>query len=388
MKSFRTEKPTSRASALAVLLTLLMSQGAVAAPFARGSIAGKIFDKATQELLENVTIGARALTSNETFEATTDADGVYHVADAPDGVYAFTLRFRGIDYPVPERFDVRVGTPFLLESCFEIDRKTLAANVRAECDSGFTEQARIVSIGPHRFLIPQESPQQENPSDQEQPPSDPTSPEVDGAGPAPSQAFIVPENIEHQELECLVRDMFPIVDADISPGDEVQTSRVYFRSDKYPDFYYVEMVAKNPTIDDFRAVLPKPGAETERIYYYLEAIDSNFDSLQTPEFDPAVLDVEDCDVDPAAMYNGADPEIVIGATTGGAAAIPPGFQALGITGFVSSIGVLTTVGGAAAATGGIVSTTGLVLVVAGGTAAAAGTVVVTTTGEKEASPPK
>ena len=53
MKS-RTEKPTYRASALAVLLTLLMSQGAVAAPFARGSIAGKIFDKATQELLENV----------------------------------------------------------------------------------------------------------------------------------------------------------------------------------------------------------------------------------------------------------------------------------------------------------------------------------------------
>ncbi len=382
MKSLRAEKRTCRRGALAVLLTLLMSQGAVAASLARGTIAGKIFDKTTQELLEDVTIGAHALTSDETFEATTDANGVYYVEDAPDGVYAFTLRAEGIDYPVAERFDVRVGRPFLLESCFEIDRSTLTANVRAECDSGFTELARVVSIGPHRFMIPQESS-----ADQEQPPSNPTSPEGAKADPPPKKAFIVPENIEHQELECLVRDMFPIVDADISPGDEVQTSRVYFRSDKYPDFYYVEMVAKNPTIDDFRAVLPKPGAETERIYYYLEAIDSNFDSLQTPEFDPAVLDVEDCDVDPAAMYNGADPEIVIGATTGGAAAIPPGFQALGITGFVSSIGVLTTVGGAAAATGGIVST-GLVLVVAGGTAAAAGTVVVTTTGEKEASPPK
>ena len=147
------------------------------------------------------------------------------------------------------------------------------------------------------------------------------------------------------------------------------------------------MVGENPTIDDFRAILPKPGVETERILYYLEAIDSNFDSLQTPEFDPAVLEVGECEVDPAA-YGGDNPEIVIGATTGGAAAIPPGFQAVGITGFVSSIGVLTTVGGAAAAGGGIASTTGLVLVVAGGTAATAGTVVVTTTGEKEASPPK
>ena len=376
MKSLRTEKDSFRRGALAVLLTLLMSQGALAASFARGSIAGKIFDKTTQELLEDVTIGARALTSDETFEATTDAKGVYYVEDAPDGVYAFTLSAEGIDYPVAERFDVRVGRPFLLESCFEINRDALTANVIAECDSGFTEQARVVSIGPHRFLIPQENEQQQPP------PSDPTSSDMD---PASNQAFIVPDDIEHQELECLVRDRFPVVDADISPGDEVQTSRVYFRSDKYPDFYYVDMAAENPTIDDFRAVLPKPGAETERIYYYLEAVDSNFDSLQTPEFDPEVLDIDDCD-DPSAVYDGDDPRIVIGATSGGAAAIPPGFQAVGITGFVSSIGVLTTVGGAAAATG-IASTTGLVLVVAGSTAAAAGTtVVITTTDEKEASP--
>ena len=387
MKSLRVEKRAYRGGAMAVLFTLFLSDGGAAASLARGSIAGKIFDKRTQELLEDVTIGARALISGETFEVTTDANGVYYVDDAPDGVYAFTLSAEGIDYPVPERFDVRVGRPFLLESCFEIDRQTLTANVRAECNSGFAEQARVVSIGPHRFLIPQENQQQENPSDQEQPPSDPTSPEVDRADPASNEAFIVPENIEHQELECLVRDAFALVHADISPGDAVQTSRVYFRSDKYPDFYYVEMASENPTFDDFRAVLPRPGPETERIYYYLEAIDSNFDSLQTPEFDPPVLEVDDCDIEPGVFFDGTNPGIVIGATTGGVAAIPPGFQALGITGFVSSIGVLTTVGGAAAATGGIASTTGLVLVVAGGTVATAGTVVVVT-GEKEASPTK
>ena len=115
-------------------------------------------------------------------------------------------------------------------------------------------------------------------------------------------------------------------------------------------------------------------------------MDANFDSLQTPEYDPEVLEVQDCEDRGGSWFQGEEPSIVIGATSGGAAAIPAGFQAAGITGFVSSVGVLTTVGGAAAAGGGVASTTGLVLVVAGGTAAAAGTTVVVT-GDDEASPP-
>lgn len=371
MKSLLVGNGSCRRAAAVALTALLAGDIAIAASLARGSIAGKIFDKRTQELLSDVTIGVRALTSGEVFEVKTDGNGVYFVEDAPDGVYAFTLSADGIDYPLPERFDVRVGMPFLLESCFEIDRQTLTAGLRAECDSGFVELARVANIGPHRFMVEQRN--QEQDDDAEPPPAVPDSNDVP----------LVPETIDHDELECLVRDRYPIVDASISPGEAVQTSRVYFRSDKYPDFYYVEMPSENPTIDDFRAVLPKPSAETERIYYYLEAVDSNFDGLQTEEFDPEVLDVDDCD-DPAAAYLGEDPGIVIGATTAGAAAIPPGFQAVGITGFLSSVGVLTTVGGAAAATGGIASTTGIVLVVAGTTAAAAGTTVAVT-GDKEAS---
>ncbi|GMR24119.1 MAG: hypothetical protein BMS9Abin37_2621 [Acidobacteriota bacterium] len=385
-----------------------------AAAVARGSLAGKVFDKQTEALVPDVTVDAYALTSGEEFRVVTDAKGGYVVEDAPTSVYSFTLAAGGEDYVVQERLDLRVGMPFLLESCFELDGETNTAHVLEECDSGLVEEARVATIGPHRFLKPQDIREQDPEGqpgqdgivepDPESSHADPrvASPKQDPTDEQPEQPgqlewaaedsdladpfMTMPNTIAHDGLECLTYDHFPLVDANIAPGDMVQISRVYFRSDKYPDFYYVDMGSENPTIDDFRAILPKPTRETERIFYYVESVDANFDSLQTPEFDPEVLEVQDCEDRGAVWFQGEEPGIVIGATQGSAAAIPPGFQAAGITGFVSSLGILTTVGGAAAATGGVVSTTGLVLVVAGGTAAAAGTTVVVT-GDKEASPP-
>lgn len=398
----------------AALASLSISTPAHTAPAARGSLAGKVIDKQTEALVPAVTIDAFALTSGEEFRVVTDADGGYVVDDAPTSVYSFSLNANGNDYVVNERLDVRVGMPFLLESCFALDEETKTAHVLERCDSGFVEQARVATIGPHRFLRPQEIPQ---PDPLQKPPEDGAvdpSPEgmdaadgvsdldsADGQPAEPGQelptdttdsdllpdsSMLMPETILHDELECLTYDHFPLVDANINPGDMIQISRVYFRSDKYPDFYYVDMGPEHPTINDFQAILPKPSPETERIYYYVESVDANFDSLQTPEFDPEVLAVQACKDRGAAWFQGEEPGIVIGATQGGAAAIPPGFQAAGITGFVSSLGVLTSVGGAAAAGGGVASSTGLVLVVAGGTAAAAGTTVVIT-GDEEASPP-
>jgi hypothetical protein len=158
--------------------------------------------------------------------------------------------------------------------------------------------------------------------------------------------------IEHSELECLNHDEFPQVDSVIRPGDQVEVSRVYFRSDKYPDFYYV------------------------------------FNTAQTEEHDPEVTD-DSCRRDPAGYYEGT-PEIVVGATTAGATAVPPGFQALGITGFISAAGVTTAAAAAAAggAAAGAGLSTGLVLVVTGAAVATGGTVVVTTTNNDEASPPE
>ncbi len=348
----------------ATAVLLFQAASASAATSVRGTIAGKVYDFETKKLLPQVTVGVRTLGTDESFEAVTDASGSYFLRDAPAAVYSFTLKTGALEVPVKERMDLRVGMPFILESCFELDAAKKTASVRAECRSGFVEEARVATIGPHRLLLPDRL--QEQPAAGELPPSMPT-------------------GIEHPGIECLTHDHYPLVDAGIQPGDKVQTSRVYFRSDKYPDFYYVEMTKDHPTIDDFQAILPKPGPETERIIYYLESVDTEFESLQTPEFAPEVIAAEECRRRGAPSWFEGDPSIVIGATQPGAAAIPPGFQAVGITGFVNSLGVLSSIGGGA---GGVVgSTAGAVLVVGGGAAAAA-TGVVIATGGNEASPPR
>ena len=159
----------------------------------------------------------------------------------------------------------------------------------------------------------------------------------------------LPSSIEHEEIQCLTHENYPVVDADIRPGEAVQTTRVYFRSDKYADFYYVEMTKDHPTVDDFQTVLPKPSEETERIVYYIESLDSEVNVLQTPEYDPEVIESDECERRGAPPWFTGDPTIIVGATVPGAAAIPPGFQALGITGFVNSLGVVSGVGAGAAA---------------------------------------
>jgi hypothetical protein len=331
-----------------------------------GAIAGRVYDAETRKPLAGIGVTAETITGDESFTAVTDANGTYHVPSAPAAIYSFTLTAQGVSVPVTERMDVRVAMPFILEGCFEIDRAKSSARVQAVCQSGFVEEARVATIGPHRFLLPEDLQEQPAPESGEPPPA-----------------------IEHDGIECLSHDHFPQVDAGIHPGEQVQTSRVYFRSDKYPDFYYVEMTAAHATVDDFRALLPKPGPETERIYYYVEMIDNKFNPGQTAEFDPEVIDAEECARRGApAWFTGEDPSIVLGATTPGAAAIPPGFQAVGITGFINSLGIFTSVGGGAAggaAAGTAVSTA---LVVSGAAAAAAATGIVVATSGEEASPPK
>jgi hypothetical protein len=345
------------------LAVLGRDTGAASAPI-RGSIAGRVFDSETRQLVPDVTVGVDAVTGGESFQAVTDGTGTYFVAGAPASVLSFTLRSGGLDYPVRGRMDLRVSMPFILESCFELDRKAKTASVRSQCDSGFVEQARVATIGPHRFLLPED---------------------LQEAQPASGNLPNKPTSIQHTGIECLSREYFPKVDAAIPPGAQVQTSRVYFRSDKYPDFYWVEMTKDHPTIDDFQALLPKPGPETERIIYYAESVDLDFDNLQTSEFSPEVIDTEECRKrGTPAWYTGQDPSIVVGATQPGAAAIPPGFQAIGITGFVNSLGVLSSVGGSAA--GGVLGSTGAILVVGGGAAAVATGILIATGGD-EASPP-
>jgi hypothetical protein len=185
--------------------------------------------------------------------------------------------------------------------------------------------------------------------------------------------------IGHQAEDCWPEDQFPSLEAAIVPGKEILSAKVYFRSEQYPDFYFVEMKGEL-TPDHFLALLPKPSPETQRVIYYVEAIDSSFSGGRTEDYDPEIKSPCKRRAPGAYLEN---PEIVVGATKAGAAAIPPGFEAAGIVGFVTAAGVSSAVSGGLGV--------GATVAVAGAAAAAGGAVIVaggdTTTSAASAGPP-
>ncbi len=173
--------------------------------------------------------------------------------------------------------------------------------------------------------------------------------------------------IVHVGLECIAPGRYAVVLSGIEPPGDVQSAKVYFRSELYPDFYYVPMEREG---DRFVAFLPQADPSTPRVIYYLEAVDQSFKSVRSEEFAPVIGECED---DPAlAHLTGETPEILVGSTAAGASAIPPGFAAAGIIGTIASTGV------ASAVASGI--GTGVAVAGVAGAAGAAGAVVVATQG--------
>ena len=85
-------------------------------------------------------------------------------------------------------------------------------------------------------------------------------------------------DVMHSGIECIPQTEFALLTASIRPGEEIQMARVYFRSNMYPDFYYVDMTG---TDEAFQAILPKPSPETAQVIYYIEAVDVGFSSNRT-----------------------------------------------------------------------------------------------------------
>ena len=332
----------------------VLSQSAVS-----GRMAGLVFDKATKGPLAGATVRAKLVTADEVFASReTDPGGSYSIPDIPAGIYALSLAHEGAEYTIEGRFDVRAGTNFFFESCFELDRARGTGALRPDCSSGFYAESQVVALGPHRYFR--------------------TEPRHLDA----REAQIL--DIGHEGRECLARDRYPQLSTDVSPHQDVRFSRVYFRAAQHSDFYYVDM---RDTGGDFQAVLPKPSPETTQIVYYMEAINLTFDGYQSSEFMPRIVFGEDCNErDPGAYFTGGDPGIVVGSVVQGAATLPPGFLPQGIGTFITASGsVVSASAGAAAAGGGsfLTSTTGLILIVSAGAATVIG---VNAGGEDEASP--
>lgn len=328
---------------------------------ATGRIAGLVVDEASGRALTGAQVQAKLITTNDVFTSRgTDNLGGYLITGVPAGIYALTVVHDGRAFPLNELIDARVGMEYLLEACFELDTRPGggAASLRTECSSGLYAQSQVVSLDPLRYFVDVGS-----------------GGSGSGGGAATQQIAL-----SHDAMSCVVSSYFPMVQAGIDPSQYVNVGRVFFRAPPNPDYYYVNM---EPFGAGFRAVLPRPAPETREFVYYIEAVDSAFTPVMSPEY--TVL-VDQCDDDPrAAYYQGEDPQIVLGTLTAGAGT-PPGFLPTGIASLITPTGSvvpLTAAAGAGSGGGGI-GTLGAVLIVSAVAGATTG-IVLAATGEEEAS---
>ena len=169
------------------------------------------------------------------------------------------------------------------------------------------------------------------------PPFAPAEPQAPPAPPAPA-----PLSVAHSPVECVVAGTNPQIDAGISPEDQVQAGRVYFKSALGDAFFYVEMV---PQAGRHVGVLPKPRPDAGPITYYVEGVARDYAQSQTPEVRAIVVEKpEDCEGRILAALGPTDPVRVFSVT--GGTALPPGFSG------VSSVVAAGAGAGAAGAAGG------------------------------------
>ena len=152
--------------------------------------------------------------------------------------------------------------------------------------------------------------------------------------------------ISHDELPCVVTDLAPRVDAQVSPGPQMDKSYVYFKAAGTEDFYYTPMKG-NP--DNLEGVLPRPLPETKAIDYKLRARDVETLTKETREFVPPVVPGSACKAKGLPVpKEGAG--LTIGLTKEGQNPVPPGFNKADIAYVILTTGAI--VGIAAALKGG------------------------------------
>src|SRR6266496_6812966 len=104
---------------------------------------------------------------------------------------------------------------------------------------------------------------------------------------APTVAHSQPLEIDHKPVGCIVVGKFPRMNACFSPSSALARSRVYFRPEGIPTWYYVDMKSDQPCL---AGILPKPGKKLigKKIEYYLEAQSKAFTPSRTAEYAPIV----------------------------------------------------------------------------------------------------
>jgi len=162
----------------------------------------------------------------------------------------------------------------------------------------------------------------------------------------PSIALSQGLEIDHKAVGCIVVGKYPKMNACFTPAANLAKSRVYFRPEGTPSWYYVEMKSDQPCLT---GILPKPGKKLvgKHVEYYLEAQNKAFSPSRTAEYAPIVVkSAQECkkNIPVAPFLNNATVAVF--------PSVPAGFVGAGGIGTAAVVGIVGA--GAAAATTAIV----------------------------------
>jgi len=105
-----------------------------------------------------------------------------------------------------------------------------------------------------------------------------------------SPAFLAAQGlaIDHKPVQCIVAGKFPKMNACFSPASGLSRSRVFFRAEGTPKWFYVDMASDAPC---HTGILPKPKKNLvqKKIEYYVQATDKAFEEGQTETYLPIVV---------------------------------------------------------------------------------------------------
>src|SRR5258707_13263325 len=87
-------------------------------------------------------------------------------------------------------------------------------------------------------------------------------------------------SINHQPLDCFVKDRFAQLEIEVKPALDVTSVRAFFKSARDEQYYYVQMAL---TQGRFTAKLPRPREKAQSITYYIEITGADGTVRKTPE---------------------------------------------------------------------------------------------------------
>ena len=93
-------------------------------------------------------------------------------------------------------------------------------------------------------------------------------------------------SINHQPLDCFVKDRFAQLEIEVKPALDVTSVRAFFKSARDEQYYYVQMAL---TQGRFTAKLPRPREKAQSITYYIEITGADGTVRKTPEITGQVV---------------------------------------------------------------------------------------------------